>query len=146
MARLGAFAFLGWLCSFLIPETMGRSLENLAGEEPEDHEETPTGSWLEIMWVSCTPVVMWEWFWYRQLRQTPTEDDGVETVAVEQISLPKPEGCSPSSEGDRLGLRSDLPETQVHGGLHILEGEFEKTSSGSPDRRDPGDEIERVTQ
>jgi len=32
---LGAFAFLGWLCSFLIPETMGRSLRNWQGKNLE---------------------------------------------------------------------------------------------------------------
>src|ERR1700761_3037293 len=57
---LGAFAFLGLLCSFFIPETMNKSLEKLAGEEPslveesEDDERYEPRSFIEFLWISCT--------------------------------------------------------------------------------------------
>ena len=47
---LGAFAFFGLLISFLIPETMGMTLEMLAGEDSGDGEERAKQPWLEESW------------------------------------------------------------------------------------------------
>ncbi|KIW66035.1 phosphate:H+ symporter [Phialophora macrospora] len=151
---LGAFAFLGWLCSFLIPETMNRSLEKLAGEEPypgedsgEEGDDRPA-SFLEFLWVSCTPVVLYQWLFCQPSMpssQSASFNIGGEGNQSERISL------------SRLGLEHDvspaqkdsservLPVPKADDGLKVLEREIGRISSESSNRKPRSDEITRIT-
>ncbi|KAK4948064.1 hypothetical protein LTR10_013118 [Elasticomyces elasticus] len=84
---LGAFAFLGLLSSLLIPETMGHSLEKLAGEEPaalddevDQSDFAQSKSLLERIWISCTPVELYQEV-VRRRRSRRHENNGKPTRA-----------------------------------------------------------------
>ncbi|KIW23835.1 phosphate:H+ symporter [Cladophialophora immunda] len=155
---LGAFALLGLLCSFLIPETMGRSLEKLAGEEPRalegeeasDHDEDHhPKSRMGLMWVSCTPVVLFQWLFPTRNRSAEYDDiDGGEgTLSGERISLSRMGAGKEESPTKPIILRGDPPEQQDDGGLKILETEIDRLSGESSDRRvhdDDDDDIQRI--
>ncbi|KIW93958.1 phosphate:H+ symporter [Cladophialophora bantiana CBS 173.52] len=152
---LGAFAMLGLLCSFLIPETMGRSLEKLAGEEPRalegeeasDDEETHPKSLPELMWVSCTPVVLFQWLF--RTRGHAAEYDGIDggkgALTGERISLSMVGTTNEPFPAKPVVPEGDLSEHQGDGGLKILETEIERLSGESSDRRVHDDEIQRIT-
>ncbi|OAP59367.1 phosphate:H+ symporter [Fonsecaea erecta] len=156
---LGAFAFLGLLCSFLIPETMGRSLEKLAGEEPralegeetsEDDEEIHPRSPLESMWISCTPVVLFQWLFHRRNHAAAYDDidAGEGVVSGERISLSRVGAGSEASPTKLIIPRGDAPEQQDDGGLKILETEIDRVSGESSDRilhDDDNGDIRRIT-
>ncbi|EXJ67816.1 MFS transporter, PHS family, inorganic phosphate transporter [Cladophialophora psammophila CBS 110553] len=152
---LGAFAMLGLLCSFLIPETMGRSLEKLAGEEPRalegeeasDDEDTRPKSLLELMWVSCTPVVLFQWLF--RTRGHAAEYDDINgskgALTEERISLSMVGAANEPSPAKPVVPEGDLSEQQGDGGLKLLETEVERLSGESSDRRAHDDEIQRIT-
>ncbi len=145
---LGAFAFLGWLCSFLIPETMNRSLEKLAGEEPGDDEEHQPRTLRELLWVSCTPVVLFQWLFRSRHKPRPEEhdtEDGDWLKGEPQISLTgikQPWQSQPQSY--EAALRDGLSDSEGDRGLKVFETAFERGSAGTSDRRGGSDEIVRI--
>ncbi|OAL26342.1 hypothetical protein AYO22_04260 [Fonsecaea multimorphosa] len=155
---LGGFAFLGLLCSFLIPETMGRSLEKLAGEEPralegeeasDEDENTHPKSLLGSMWVSCTPVVLCQWIFRGRNHATAYNDidAGQGTLSGERVSLSRMAAGNEASPSKPIVPRGDPPDQQDDGGLKILETEIERISGESSDRRghDDADDIRQIT-
>ncbi|KIX03121.1 uncharacterized protein Z518_06671 [Rhinocladiella mackenziei CBS 650.93] len=132
-SSLGAFAFLGLLFSFFIPETMGMSLEKLAGEEQSesDDEEIPINPWLDKLWA---------WLRKSTLRN---HSNGVEMRDDLQIPLSRPEEVRDATS---TNLRNHPGEPKFDGGLKVLEGEFDKVSGGSSDRSRSADrdEIQRI--
>ena len=149
---LGAFAFLGLLCSFLIPETMNRSLEKLAGEEPtlseglEDEKDDEPKSFREYLWVSCTPYVLCQWLFTRRATDVSEEAplEGGEGETSERISLSRLRPPSTDSLGQRDSAEAMLPGFKADEGLKVLESEIDRISGESSDRRSPDDEIRRI--
>ncbi|OAL36319.1 phosphate:H+ symporter [Fonsecaea nubica] len=142
---LGAFALLGLLCSFLIPETMGRSLERLAGEEPKalegeetsDDEDGHPKSLCELMWVSCTPLVLFQWL-FRTRNHTAEYDDidaGEGTLTEPRISLSRMGSGNETCAVKSSVSKSHQPRQQDDGELKILETEIDRISGESFDQR-----------
>jgi hypothetical protein len=150
---LGAFAFLGWLCSFLIPETMNRSLEKLAGEEPypgedsgEEGDDRPASS-LESLWVSCTPVVLYQWLCQRRMpsSQRVGFSIGGEGNQSERISLSRLGRGHDLPPAERDSYDGVLPAPKSDQGPKVLETELGRISGESSDRRARSDEIVMIT-
>lgn len=143
---LGGFAFLGLLSSFLIPETMGRSLENLAGEEPaalDDEEDEGVSlqskSFLERTWVSCTPVELYRWV-SRRRRSRLVKDCGGERASSQVLKSLKQ-----SSGGIHENPADELADWKFNGEVKMFEA---TTNEGAgersrTDRRDD-DEIRQM--
>lgn len=145
---LGAFAFLGWLCSFFIPETMNRSLEKLAGEEPGHEEDHQPQTFFELLWISCTPVVLYQWL-FRNRGQPSSEeydmDVGDWTTGEPRISSVGTQQTFNDPPRAHGADRGGLPESKEDGGLKAFETEVMRSLAGSSDGRDGSDEIERIT-
>ncbi len=150
---LGAFAFLGWLCSFLIPETMNRSLEKLAGEEPGHDEEHQPRTLRELLWVSCTPVVLWQWL-FRGRHKPRSEEhdmgDGDWLRGESRRSLTgKQQTFHDQPQVREAEPRDGLYESWEDGGLKVLDIEVMKGLAESSNREGDGgggnDEIRKIT-
>jgi hypothetical protein len=150
---LGAFAFLGLLCSFLIPETMNQSLEKLAGEEApfggeseEEREHQQQSLWREL-WSACTPYVLWQGSFSRRTSAHCDNATGEgEGRTGERISLSRigDEDEIQGSERVRSATERELPIIKTDGGLKVMESEIERLSGESSDRRSHRDEIQRI--
>ncbi|KAH0839012.1 hypothetical protein FOPE_05629 [Fonsecaea pedrosoi] len=124
---------------------MGRSLERLAGEEPKalegeetsDDEDGHPKSLRELMWVSCTPLVLFQWLFRK--RNHTAEYDGIDagegTLTEPRISLSR---MGPGNETCAVKFsvsKSPQPSQQDDGGLKILETEIDRISGESFDQR-----------
>jgi MFS family permease len=154
---LAGFAFLGWLCTWLIPETMGSSLEKLAGEEPHglDDEDQPSNhpfqqyAWFDL-WSQCTPFVLFKWLASRRgqgkesgglLDTSPAPQPG------ERIGLSKMGVVQEMLAQQRPSQEAMLPSPKAGEGLlKVFESEVDRTSGESSNRGDQhSDEIRQVT-
>lgn len=126
LASLGAFAFLGLLTSLLIPETMGRSLEDLAGEEHVDHEGKGSPSWHERLWSRLTN------------RQCPKEDFDEEDKSESSVF---PKFNSPTVFLDQESIRTGIPDT-TNNRDNAAEAEFSGPVDKRHNRRFYEDEID----
>lgn len=134
---------------------MGRSLEKLAGEEPRrlegedsgDDDDTASRSWLAEMWISCTPVVLWEWFRHRREQDNsssvaPDLDDGARRD--ERISMSTLDARDPPTPAEAVNPLSEMGQTKGEGTLKILETEIDQSSRENSERGGHGDDIERI--
>jgi hypothetical protein len=131
---------------------MNRSLEKLAGEEQslgedsEDDDGYEPRSFLEFLWISCTPIVLCQWLFHRQNPGSSGESDigDGKGGTGERISLSRF-----AVANDGLSERRDsgdgmLPEPKAGGGLKVMRSEIDRTSGESSDCRSHADEIRRL--
>lgn len=79
----------------LIPETMGRSLEDLAGEEHEELEGHAEPLWYETLWSRLVGK-------RRSKENFAEEEDSGPSLF---LTLPKANGLSNLSDGESVGAR-----------------------------------------
>ncbi len=135
---------------------MNRSLEKLAGEEPALGEETgdeaddQPKSFSELLWVSCTPVALCQWFSHRKDHQPPKDrdmDSGDRMTGEPRASLSVMEpGFEEQPAVPSAAPRYELLEYKSAGALKMLETEIEGGSSKNRGRKGGSDEIASITR